>query len=237
MAACDALDGLKDGVVGNPAACRFDPAALACRERRRVVFDGGADGDAEAIYAAKQDAAGKEVFPGYKPGAESAPGSGTGGWWGRSQGDPTAMMYFGLGYFKDFVYGRGVELGTFEFDRDSKLALAKTGEALNATDTNLKPFAARGGKLVMYHGWNDPAIPALSTVEYYDGVVGTMGKKSVDAAVRLYMVPGMLHCVAGRGWRISGRMRRRCAEMRRRMCSRRWSSGWRRGRPGEADRF
>ena len=90
-------------------------------------------------------------------------------------------------------------MATFDFGRDYPLATEKTGEALNATDTNLKPFAARGGKLVMYHGWNDPAIPGLSSVEYYDGVVGTMGKSAADAAVRLYMVPGMLHCGDGPG--------------------------------------
>jgi feruloyl esterase len=119
---------------------------------------------------------------------------------GKKQGDPTAMMYFGLGYCKDFVFENpDWSLGTFDFDRDSKMALAKTGEALNATDTNLKPFAAKGGKLLMYHGWNDPAIPALSTVEYYDGVVGSMGKSATDAAVRLYLVPGMLHCDGGPG--------------------------------------
>jgi len=201
LATCDETDGVKDGVVGNPAKCGFDPAVLACA---------GAENDAcltapqvatlKAIYAAKKDAQGREVFPGYSPGAESAPGSW--GVWivGKKYGDPTALMYFGLGYFKDFVYGReDWSLGTFDFDRDSKMALAKTGAALNATDTNLKPFVARGGKLVMYHGWNDPAIPALSTVEYYDGVVNSMGKSAADAAVRLYMVPGMLHCDGGPG--------------------------------------
>jgi len=201
LAACDAQDGLKDGVLGNPVKCGFDPAVLTCT---------GAETDAcltapqvatlKAIDAAKVDAQGKEVFPGYSPGAESAPGSW--GVWivGKAQGDSTLMEFYGVGYFRDFVYEReDWNLATFDFDRDSKMALAKTGAALNATDTNLKPFAARGGKLVMYHGWNDPAIPALSSVAYYDGVVATMGKSATDAAVRLYMVPGMLHCGGGPG--------------------------------------
>ena len=201
LAACDGQDGVKDGVLGDPAKCGFDPAVLTCT---------GAETDGcltapqvatlKSIYAAKRDAQGKTVFPGYSPGAESAPGSW--GVWivGKAPGDSTLMMFFGLGYFRDFVYGReDWSLAGFDFDRDSKLALAKTGEALNATDTNLKPFAARGGKLVMYHGWNDPAIPGLSSVMYYDGLVGTMGKSATDAAVRLYMVPGMLHCDGGPG--------------------------------------
>jgi hypothetical protein len=201
LAACDGQDGLKDGVVGNPAACRFDPAVLACKEAETDgCLTAGQMATLKSIYAAKVDAAGRQMFPGYSPGAESAPGSWNGWMVGKKQGDPAAMMYFGLGYFKDFVFEReDWSLGTFDFDRDSKLALEKTGAALNATDTNLKPFAARGGKLLMYHGWNDPAIPALSSVEYYDGMVASMGKKATEAAVRLYMVPGMLHCEGGPG--------------------------------------
>jgi hypothetical protein len=201
LAACDAKDGLKDGVVGNPAKCGFDPAVLACKGAETdSCLTGSQVATLKSIYAAKVDAKGKEVFPGYSPGAESSPES----WdvWivGKKQGDSALMMFFGLGYFKDFVFEQpDWSLATFDFDRDYKVALAKTGEALNATDTNLKPFAERGGKLVMYHGWNDPAIPALSSVEYYDGVVRSMGKSATEAAVRLYMVPGMLHCGGGPG--------------------------------------
>ena len=96
------------------------------------------------------------------------------------------------------------KLSSFDFDKDYKLAMEKTAQALNATDTNLRPFVERGGRLVMYHGWNDPAIPAESTVDYYDGLVGTMGQGSVEKAVRLYMVPGMLHCGGGPGVTLFG---------------------------------
>ena len=201
LAACDAEDGLRDGVVGNPVKCGFDPAVLMCTgEETEGCLTAPQVATLKSIYAAKVDAQGKTVFPGYSPGAESAPESW--GVWivGKKPGDSTAMMFFGLGYFKDFVYGReDWDLATFDFDRDSKMALGKTGEALNSTDTNLKQFVARGGKLVMYHGWNDPAIPGLSSVVYYDGVVGAMGKRETDASVRLYMVPGMLHCDGGPG--------------------------------------
>jgi len=201
LAVCDGQDGVTDGVVGDPAKCRFDPAVLACKGAEDdSCLTAGQLATLQSIYAAKRDAEGKVVFPGYSPGAESAEGSWNGWMVGKKQGDSTAMMYFGLGYFKDFVYQNPEwSLATFEFDRDSKMALAKTGEALNATDTNLKPFVARGGKLVMYHGWNDPAIPGLSSVVYYDGLVGAMGKSETEASVRLYMVPGMLHCDGGPG--------------------------------------
>ncbi len=80
-----------------------------------------------------------------------------------------------------------------------KAAEEKTAQKLDATDANLAAFKARGGKLVLYHGWNDPAISALNTIGYYDSVVGKLGRQETDAFVRLYMVPGMQHCGDGPG--------------------------------------
>jgi feruloyl esterase len=88
---------------------------------------------------------------------------------------------------------------TFAVDAGLKLAEEKTASALNATDADLKPFKARGGKLILYHGWDDPAIPALNTVNYYESVLAKMGTKDADSFVRLYMVPGMQHCGDGPG--------------------------------------
>ena len=80
-----------------------------------------------------------------------------------------------------------------------KAAVEKTANALNANNPDLSAFQARGGKLILYHGWNDPAIPALNTIDYYESVMSTMGKPKADAFVRLYMVPGMQHCGGGPG--------------------------------------
>lgn len=196
-AACDAKDGLSDGIVNDPRQCGLDPATLACK---------GAETDSclmpeqvtslKEIYSAKKLKSGKTVFPGYLPGAEAAKGS----WDTWLLGKQSLLVFFSTGYFSDFVHQQADwKLSSFDFDKDYTLAMEKTASDLNATSTDLKPFAARGGKLVMYHGWNDPAIPALSTVAYYDGLVSTMGKSSVDSAVRVYMVPGMLHCGGGPG--------------------------------------
>jgi len=70
---------------------------------------------------------------------------------------------------------------------------------LNATDPNLKPFKARGGKLIIYHGWSDAALPPTNTIQYYSNVAAKMGQKQTSEFVELYMVPGMQHCGGGPG--------------------------------------
>lgn len=200
LQACDVLDGVRDGVLNDPRACRFDPATMLCKH-----------GDSEScllpaqiktlkdIYAGPRDAAGKQIFPGYSAGAEDGPG----GWipWITGSAPRESLMFvFGTGYFSNFIYEkRDWNYRTYDMNRALKLANEKTALALNATDTNLKPFFLRGGKLILYHGWDDPAIPALSTIDYYNGVVATLGKTDTDASLRLYMVPGMHHCVGGPG--------------------------------------
>jgi feruloyl esterase len=196
-AACDALDGVKDGVLNDPRACHFDPGSLLCKQADAPdCLTAPQVASLKEIYSAKKEDSGMQVFPGYLPGAEDAQG----GWAGWLLGDPAATVFFSDGYFKDFVYADpSWRLSTFQFNAAYKAATEKTAAALNATDPNLKAFAARGGKLIVYHGWNDPAIPSLSSVEYYDRVRAEMGGPATDGMMRLYMVPGMLHCDGGPG--------------------------------------
>jgi hypothetical protein len=201
-ASCDAKDGVSDGILNDPTKCGFDPATLACKgvETDSCLIPEQVKSLKE-IYSGKKLKNGEVVFPGYSPGAEAAAGS----WAVWTLGPQSLLNFFTVGYFSDFVHEQADwKMSSFDFDKDYALALQKTASALNATDTNLKPFAARGGKLVIYHGWNDPAIPALSSVVYYDGLVGAMGQKDVDKAVRLYVGPGMLHCDGGPGATIFG---------------------------------
>jgi feruloyl esterase len=200
LAACDAQDGVADGILNDPRQCHFDPATLLCK---------GADSNScltapqvtalEKIYAGPRDSAGNHLFPGYLPGAEEGPG-GWGLWITGSGPGRSLLSFFGTQFFTDMVYEQaGWDYKTFNLDQATKLADSKTASALNATDPNLKPFRARGGKLVMYHGWGDAAIPAPNTIDYYRSVVAAMGQRKTDSFLRLYMAPGMQHCGDGPG--------------------------------------
>jgi feruloyl esterase len=110
------------------------------------------------------------------------------------------MAYFGQNYFSQMVYGDpSWDYRTFVFDAAYRDAIARTGQALDATDPDLSRFRARGGKLILYHGWQDPAIPAASTVEYFDAVAKRGGPEKAAAFARLYLAPGVQHCGGGPG--------------------------------------
>ena len=196
-AACDLLDGVKDGVLNDPRACHFDPSTLLCKQGDAAdCLTPDQVASLKTIYSAKFDAAGHTIYPGHVPGSEDAPG----GWNGWLLGDRAATVFFGTGYFGDFVHNdAGWKISSFDLDADYKLANETTAAALNATDPNLKPFAARGGKLIIYHGWSDPAITPLSSIDYFNNVRAAMGSVGEDAALRLYLVPSMLHCDGGPG--------------------------------------
>jgi feruloyl esterase len=200
LAACDELDGVRDGILNDPRQCHFDPATIECKagEDTDKCLTAPQAAALKKIYAGPHDASGHELFPGYLPGAEE----GQGGWGLWITGPVPAkslMAFFGIGYFSNMVYEKpDWDYKTFTL-AGMKLAEEKTANALNATDVDLKPFQARGGKLILYHGWNDPAIPAINTVNYYQSVLAKMGERAAQSFVRLYMVPGVQHCDGGPG--------------------------------------
>jgi len=200
VAACNAQNGVPDGILNDPRQCNFDPATMLCKE---------ADSDScltapqvaalKKIYAGPHDSAGHQLFPAYVPGAEEG-GGGWSLWITGSAPGRSLMAFFGTQFFTNMVYEQaGWDYKTFNIDQATKLADSKTARALNAIDPNLKPFMARGGKLILYHGWGDAAIPAPNTIDYYNSVVGKMGRHDTDSFVRLFMVPGMQHCGGGPG--------------------------------------
>jgi hypothetical protein len=201
LAACDALDGVRDGILNDPRQCHFDPATIECKagEDTDKCLTAPQAAALKKIYAGPHDPQGHEVFPGYLPGAEDGQG-GWGLWITGPAPIKSLMAFFGIGYFSNMVYEKSDwDYKTFTLEAGMKSAEEKTASALNAVDADLKPFKARGGKLILYHGWEDPAIPAINTVNYYQSVLAKMGQRDADSFVRLYMVPGMQHCDNGPG--------------------------------------
>jgi feruloyl esterase len=211
LAACDAQDGIKDGIVADPRQCRFDPATIQCK---------GADSDScltaaqvaavKKIYAGSTNAKGERIFPGYMPGGEL----GSGGWASYMSGATPkqgGQFQYADGFARYMVNEKpDYDSLSFDFDRDMPAAIAKLSRDIDATNADLSAFAARGGKLIQYHGWSDPGVSPLSSIRYYESVVrahdpSTSGRPSLKAwhatwdFYRLFMVPGMQHCVGGPG--------------------------------------
>jgi hypothetical protein len=200
LASCDASDGVTDGILNDPRQCRFDPASMICKADDSDKCLTAAQATAlKALYAGTSESTGKLIFPGYLPGSEEGP-NGWGGWITGPAPGKSLMIAFGNGYFSNIVYGDSKwDFKSFNVDKGLQSAMERSAQALDSTDPNLKPFAGRGGKLILYHGWNDPAISALNTVSYYEDVMKTTGKSETESSVRLYMAPGVQHCFLGPG--------------------------------------
>jgi hypothetical protein len=200
-AACDSLDGVQDGILNDPRQCHFDPATIECKagEDPEKCLTAAQAAALKKIYAGLRDAQGDQIFPGFLPGAEDARG-GWGLWITGPAPAKGVIAMLAVRYWSNMVYEKpDWDYKTFALEPALKLAEEKNADALNAIDANLKPFQGRGGKLILYHGWNDPAIPALNTVNYYQSVIAKMGQKDTDSFLRLYMAPGVLHCGGGPG--------------------------------------
>ena len=194
--------GDRDGVIENPLACHFDPSLIRCA---------GDDNDnclteaqvaaARKIYAgARNPRTGKRILAGYSPGGEGE----LGGWaqWitgpGAGVTDQAAQSAFAHNFFGYVVFGDpAYDIRKLDLDTDVKAADAKYAPIFNAYDPDMSGFKRRGGKLIQFHGWADPAIPAGDSIDYFNAVQAKMGDTS--GFYRLFLAPGMLHCRGGRG--------------------------------------
>jgi len=201
LASCDAADGVKDGIIRDPRQCHFRPDVLLCRgPETSACLTAPQVAALKKAYAGPVDSQGRQIFPGTMPGSELGPN----GWaaWitGPAPNKKGAGFFFGNHFFSNMVFDDpNWDFRTFNFDTGVKRADKKMGRILNATDPNLSAFESRGGKLILYHGWADPAISALNTVNYFNSILNAMGREKTQSFVRLYMVPGMQHCGGGPG--------------------------------------
>lgn len=193
LKACDALDGVEDGVLEDPRACRFDPAVLACK---------GADGPgclttaqveaARKIYAGPTNPrTGGQIFPGIERGSETN--------WVPIAALPQPLGVYSS-HFRYVVFADSQwNYQRLDFDADIARADRLDRNTINATDPNLGKFFAHGGKLLLYHGWSDMLIAPRNTIAYYEQVRQTVGAARAEQAMRLFMAPGMAHCAGGEG--------------------------------------
>lgn len=205
LAACDANDGVEDGVIQNPRACAWEPSELQClgRERENCLTSDQVT-VAEKIYGGAYNSKGERLFPGgMSKGSEYEWGGAFIAEEGKVAGvlNPNGM----IGQFSKYLAfwedgdGPGASPLTFDFDRDPP-RLALTEALYNAQNPDLRKFRDAGNKLVLYHGWDDMEIPPGLSVDYYETATATMGGlEKTQEFFRLFMVPGMAHCRRGPG--------------------------------------
>jgi feruloyl esterase len=193
IAACDTIDGVKDGVIENPLRCTWKPESLACK---------GADAPdclteaqvalVNRFYRGLVAADGTQLFPGYPRGAEAG--------WGLALIRAEPLEYGLDAYRLVALQDPSWNFPKFEPDRDIALADAKVGAILNNDSPDLRAFFAHGGKLIGYHGFADPMTTPMSSIAYFRKVAAfSGGQQAIDQSYRLFMIPGMAHCTGGDG--------------------------------------
>lgn len=196
MAKCDALDGVKDQMLENPTACSFDPAELQCKSGEGAdCLTANEVGALRKIYAGPSLSDGTKVYAGMPVGGEGLENN-----WDAwiAKKDSTQAM-FALESYRWMVYGDpDWELDRFDIDREYPKAKERLVPIMHSNDPDLSGFVKRNGRLLMYHGWNDAAIPAGASLDYHASVRETLGPIA-DEHVRLFMIPGMMHCFGGLG--------------------------------------
>ncbi len=192
LEACDALDGVKDGVLENPMRCHFDPKVLECAgPDTSACLTTAQVKAARTLYGpATNPRTGAKIFPGLEPGGEM-------GWTGLAGPQPMGIP---VDTFKFVVHNdSNWDWKTIDFDRDVTALEKKFAGVVDAVQPDLSPFTGHGGKLIMYHGWNDQLIAPRNSIDYFNAVSYSLGTARTEASVRLYMVPGMAHCRGGDG--------------------------------------
>ena len=197
MNACDALDGVKDGQLDDPRLCRFDPATLVCRDAQsppRCLTASQAE-VARKLYAGPVDENGRHLFYGGEPyGSELS-------WVERY-----ALPIMGAAMFDDAVRnmifqrtpGSAASVQAWRFDASTFAELSRRGALYDARSTDLRGFRERGGKLILWQGFADPAAGPYGLPDYYYRLSRDAGGlEAARSFTRMFLIPGVYHCAGG----------------------------------------
>ncbi|HMH65704.1 MAG TPA: tannase/feruloyl esterase family alpha/beta hydrolase [Rhizomicrobium sp.] len=198
IAACDKLDGLEDGMISDARRCRFEPATLLCKP-------GSASGTclsqaqidaANRIYQGAHKSDGTALFQGFARGSELK-------WpnmWASKTPGGSSWDFWRYSVFQDPNF-RNVD---FDFDRDADRGLSTVRAGMRVSDIysvkpDLSAFRARGGKLIIYHGWADEQVTPFASLDFYSHMLAHQDQAGTDAFLRMFMMPGISHCSGGPG--------------------------------------
>jgi tannase/feruloyl esterase len=200
VAACDRIDGLADGQIDDPRACRFDPGTVQCAPGtdQPSCLTPAQVSAARKIYAGPTDANGRRLYPGGDTlGSELA----WDGWIVPLPGLDSFAALLADNYLRYMGYPIGTphsSLAKFEFTAREFHRLTPEGLRANAMSLDLREFRRSGGKLILYHGWADMAVPPAATLDYYQRLwQRNGGMRETQEWARLFMIPTLYHCADG----------------------------------------
>lgn len=192
LKACDALDGVKDGVIDAPDRCTFDPNVIRCQgDDAPSCLTAAQVETARAMYGPVKDPTGGATlsFPMLHPGSEL-------GWATLAGPQPYGIAAEAFKY----VVFNDASWDPASFNPATDIArLEHQAVGLEPPAPDLKPYFSRGGKLLMYHGWADQQVAPLNSINYFNAVLDASGKNTASKSIALYLVPGMGHCQGGAG--------------------------------------
>jgi len=201
--ACDGIDGLVDGLIGDPRQCKFEPRTMLCQDGQDAqtclseteaavvskLHDGARTADGRLLEQATAHEWGSELaWTLFVPATPDA-----------TTGSENIMLgfYRYLAYYNQYNASRPIT--DLAFTADNFWQTAQTSAYLSATDPDLSVFRRRGGKLLLWHGWNDEHISPQATLNYWDALKQTFGTDKLNDFARLYLLPGVAHCGGGEG--------------------------------------
>lgn len=188
---CDAEDGVADGLMSDPLHCDFDLKKLQCKadEASESCLTPAQVERVKALYGAMKSKGGLDLYPGPTIAAALPPSA-------PVKGDAPALSPSLRNVLMEFGYTKAPTLASFDADRDIPSVGALLNPVMGGMDPDISTFKARGGKILAWQGWADPAISPYNTLDYYDQVKRKVGG-NMDDFYRIFFVPGMGHCGAG----------------------------------------